>query len=134
MAAIEQPTIAFEEPRSPPRLDTVDVRMVALMRCVLTLSGLAIIWIDPTEPARYVEVTYGSLIIYCAWSIALFLGAGRASQRLYRYAPCRRAVQPQPAPLGLAVQIGSRWSPSCAQERTLRSNRNLCLNKPKRLC
>ena len=88
MAAIEQPsTLAHEEPRTPPRLDTVDARMVALMRCVLSLSGLLIIWVDPTEPTRNVEVTYVSLIVYCLWSIGLFASAGRGGEVIHRYAP-----------------------------------------------
>jgi signal transduction histidine kinase len=88
MAAIEQPTpLAQEAPRAPPRLDTVDARMVALMRCVLTLSGLLIIWVDPTEPTRNVELTYGSLIVYCLWSIGLFASAGRGADAVHRYAP-----------------------------------------------
>jgi len=86
MAAIEQPPLAHENTYSPPRLDTVDARMVALMRCVLTLSGLAIIWIDPTEPARYVGLTYASLVVYCLWSMGLFISAGRF-QAVHRYAP-----------------------------------------------
>ena len=87
MAAIEQPAIAHEHAHSPPRLDTVDARMVALMRCVLTLSGLAIIFVDPTEPARFVGLTYGSLVVYCLWSLALFASAGRAIPTIHRYAP-----------------------------------------------
>ena len=88
MAAIEQPTtLAHDEPRAPPRLDTVDARMVALMRCVLTLSGLLIIWVDPTEPTRNVELTYTSLIVYCLWSIGLFASAGRGADAIHRYAP-----------------------------------------------
>jgi len=88
MAAIEQPsTHAHEEASSPPRLGTVDTRMVALMRCVLTLSGLLIIWVDPTEPTRNVELTYISLIVYCAWSIGLFASAERGWETVHRYAP-----------------------------------------------
>jgi signal transduction histidine kinase len=63
----------------------VDARMVGFMRCVLALSGLVIIWIDPTEPARFVELTYLSLILYSAWSLFLFLFADRGM--LSRQAP-----------------------------------------------
>lgn len=52
--------------------------MVAFMRCVLAVSALAIIYLDPTEPARFVELTYASLAVYCLWSFALFLGANAA--------------------------------------------------------
>lgn len=87
MAAIEQPTDAHDASHTATRLDTVEARMVSLMRCVLVLAGLAIIWIDPPEPARYVGLTYVSLSIYGIWSIALFLSAERAPGAVHRYAP-----------------------------------------------
>jgi signal transduction histidine kinase len=68
--------------------DTVDARMIALMRCVLALSGMAIIYIAPTEPARFVELTYFSLILYCLWSIVLYVGAERGLfSSTLRYSP-----------------------------------------------
>lgn len=42
--------------------------MLMLVRCVLAFSALAIIWIDPSEPTRLVEVTYASLGAYCLYS------------------------------------------------------------------
>lgn len=42
--------------------------MLALMRCVLAFSALAIIYVDPSEPARLVGLTYASLIVYCIYS------------------------------------------------------------------
>ena len=87
MAAIEQPTDAHNPLQATPRLDTVDARMVSLMRCVLVLAGLSIIWVDPTEPARFVELTYISLGIYGIWSVGLFLSAGRGTGIIHRYAP-----------------------------------------------
>ena len=56
-------------------VEAVDARMLALMRCVLAFSALAIIWIDPLEPARLVELTYGSLAAYCLYSAAIALRA-----------------------------------------------------------
>src|SRR5688572_4972195 len=87
MAAVEQPGLTSERDYTPPRLDTVDVRMVSLMRCVLALSGLAIIWIDPTEPTRYVELTYVSLNVYAIWSVVLYASASRSTESIQRYAP-----------------------------------------------
>lgn len=58
--------------------ETVDARMIVLTRCMLAFSALAIIWIDPSEPARLVELTYGSLAIYCIYSAALALISSRA--------------------------------------------------------
>ncbi len=65
---------------------SVDARMVALMRCLLALSGLLIVYIDPTEPARMVAITYLSLAAYCAYSIALYAGTYR---RAFAGAPVR---------------------------------------------
>src|ERR1051325_9387221 len=87
MAAIEQPPIPQEVARPSPRLDTVDARMVSPMRCILVLSGLLIIWIDPTEPARYVELTYFSLTVYGVWAIVLFASAGKTMDVVHRYSP-----------------------------------------------
>ena len=39
MAAIEQPTSTHDPAQAPLRLDTVDARMVALMRCGLVFAG-----------------------------------------------------------------------------------------------
>jgi len=41
--------------------------MLVLMRCLLAFSALAIIWIDPAEPTRLVELTYASLALYCVY-------------------------------------------------------------------
>jgi signal transduction histidine kinase len=87
MAAIEQPTGGQDYAQNATRLDTVDARMVALMRCGLIFAGLGIIWLDPTEPARYVELTYISLIVYGVWAIGLVASADRGIEWVYRYAP-----------------------------------------------
>lgn len=55
----------------------VDARMIGVMRCVLAFSGLAIIWLDPTEPARLAALTYTSLVVYCIWSAVLLFMASR---------------------------------------------------------
>ena len=55
------------------RVETVDARLLVLVRCVLAFSALAIIWIDPSEPTRLVEVTYASLAAYCLYSTLLAL-------------------------------------------------------------
>jgi signal transduction histidine kinase len=60
---------------------SIDARIVAFMRCVLALSGLAIIYIDPTEPARFVELTYTSLSAYSVWSLFQLVAAHRGSVR-----------------------------------------------------
>lgn len=54
-------------------IETVDTRMLVGMRCVLAFTALVIIWIDPSEPKRWVELTYASLVLYCAYSAILAL-------------------------------------------------------------
>jgi signal transduction histidine kinase len=59
------------------RVETVDARMLVLMRVVLAYSAFAIIWIDPSEPTRLVEVTYASLGAYCLYATLLALVSHR---------------------------------------------------------
>jgi signal transduction histidine kinase len=67
------------------RVETVDVRLLVLVRCVLAFSAFAIIWIDPSEPTRLVELTYASLGAYCLYAALLAL----VSYRLEWPAPKR---------------------------------------------
>ena len=57
----------------PPPIESMDGRMVCLMRLVLALSALAVIYIDPAEPDRMVGVTYAALVLYSLYSGALWL-------------------------------------------------------------
>jgi signal transduction histidine kinase len=54
---------------------SVDVRMIAVMRCILSFSGLVIAYVDPTQPAIFSALTYSSLIIYGVWSAVLAIMA-----------------------------------------------------------
>ena len=54
---------------------SVDVRMIAVIRAILAFSGLFIAYIDPTQPAIFSSLTYGSLIIYGVWSALLVVRA-----------------------------------------------------------
>jgi signal transduction histidine kinase len=51
--------------------ESVDDRMVCLMRLVLSISALVIIYIDPSEPDRFVAATYAALALYVLYSAAL---------------------------------------------------------------
>jgi signal transduction histidine kinase len=53
-------------------IESVDDRMVCMMRLILALSALLIIYIDPAEPDRHVAVTYGALVLYSAYSAVLY--------------------------------------------------------------
>jgi signal transduction histidine kinase len=56
--------------------------MIGLVRLLLALSALVIIFIDPTEPDKNVALTYVALVLYTAYSAAVYAttlrrGAGR---------------------------------------------------------
>ena len=46
-------------------------RVIALARAVLAAVFLFAIWIDPSQPAQAVAVTYGVLVLYVIASIAI---------------------------------------------------------------
>ncbi len=56
-----------------------DEFMIAAMRLLLALSGLLIIYIDPSEPDRYVALTYSPLVFYVVYSATLCILALRHS-------------------------------------------------------
>lgn len=56
---------------------SVDVRMIAAIRCILAFSGLVIVYVDPTQPAIFSALTYSSLVIYGIWSCVLAIMAFR---------------------------------------------------------
>jgi signal transduction histidine kinase len=60
-------------------LESVDNQIICLMRVLLAASALAITFIDPTSPDRWVEVTYAVLVGYCLYSAALYLLSRRAA-------------------------------------------------------
>ncbi|PYV37616.1 MAG: hypothetical protein DMG06_27610 [Acidobacteria bacterium] len=66
--------------------ESVDNRMIASMRLILALSLLLIIYIDPTQPDRYVPVTDATLFLYVAYSVILYTLTLRRKQfpRLFR--------------------------------------------------
>lgn len=52
--------------------ESVNNRIICLMRLLLAASGLVITFIDPTSPDRFVEITYCALIGYCLYSGILY--------------------------------------------------------------
>lgn len=56
---------------------SIDVRMIAAIRCILAFSGLVIVYADPTQPAIFSALTYTSLVIYGIWSSVLAIMAFR---------------------------------------------------------
>lgn len=53
-------------------LESVDDRMISLMRLILALSALLITYIDPSEPDRLVAVTYAALVVYSVYGGVLY--------------------------------------------------------------
>ena len=70
-----------------PGIETVDARMLALMRCVLALSALFMTYLYPIEPTRLAELTDASLAAYSLYSVILAVLSWRA-----HWPPPRRAV------------------------------------------
>jgi signal transduction histidine kinase len=54
-------------------LESVDDRMIGMMRLILAWSALLIIYVDPSEPDRFVALTYIALSLYVLYSTILYL-------------------------------------------------------------
>jgi signal transduction histidine kinase len=78
----------IKSPTQNPRVtESLDQRMIALMRLVLAAAALLVIYLDPAEPDRFVPATYGALILYVVYSLALFaVTSGRRIESLSRWA------------------------------------------------
>lgn len=53
-------------------IESVDERLVNFTRFVLALSALIIIYVDPSEPDRLVNITYTTLALYTVYSAAVY--------------------------------------------------------------
>jgi signal transduction histidine kinase len=62
-------------------VDVVPIRMIAVMRLILAASALFIIYIDPSQPDHYVQLTYSALTFYTIYSAAI-LGLILAGSRI----------------------------------------------------
>jgi signal transduction histidine kinase len=61
----------FESSQATGRPAARTERVLAVGRAFLTITGLAAIYFDPTEPARLREATYAVLLGYAAYSLAI---------------------------------------------------------------
>ena len=50
-------------------VETIDARMLVLLRCLLGFSALAVVIVDPPAIGRLVELTYFAVGIYCAYTV-----------------------------------------------------------------
>ena len=55
------------------QVEAVDRRTVTLLRILLAVAALTVTLIDPSEPQRFVEVSYGVLVAYGLYSTFLFI-------------------------------------------------------------
>lgn len=67
-------------------IESVDERLVNLTRFVLALSALLIIYVDPSEPDRFVKITYTTLALYTIYSASVYF-LSRSSQSAVRGVP-----------------------------------------------
>lgn len=55
--------------------DAGDARLFAAMRFILAFAGLAIIYVDPTQPSSREGLTYGVLVLYCGYAASVLVVA-----------------------------------------------------------
>jgi signal transduction histidine kinase len=60
-------------------------RVLAVGRAFLTVSGLVAIYLDPTEPSRLRGVTYGVLLAYALYSMAVLLYVHKSARLTPRH-------------------------------------------------
>ena len=71
-------------PEARPDTETVDSRIIALMRLILAVSALLIVIIAPSEPDRLAGPTYAALSLYAVYSAVLYALAVMRPQALGR--------------------------------------------------
>lgn len=59
--------------------DAGDARLFAAMRFILAFAGLAIIYVDPTQPSSREGLTYGVLASYCGYAASVLVVALRST-------------------------------------------------------
>ena len=57
--------------------DAANAQLISKMRVVLAAATLFVIYIDPSEPQRFVALTYTILIAYTVYAIFIFLSPNR---------------------------------------------------------
>src|SRR5262245_16467823 len=65
-------------------IESVDERLINLTRFVLALSALIIIYVDPSEPDRLVNITYTTLALYTVYSALVYVLSLRHQSALRR--------------------------------------------------
>ena len=57
--------------------ESVDARMIALLRAILAFVASVFTYIDPTGPPELIPATYTMLVLYCLYSAALYVATIR---------------------------------------------------------
>ena len=60
--------VSASSPKNQRTGGSVEDRLIAGMRLVLAMSALLIIWLDPLQPDRLVNITYTALVLYSLYS------------------------------------------------------------------
>jgi signal transduction histidine kinase len=68
-APVNQPVISHD----PLSEHWIDLRLVSTARLILAATALVVIFIDPSEPDRYVRLTYSVLALYTLYSALIFV-------------------------------------------------------------
>ena len=68
-----------QEMRRPSPTERIE-RVLAVGRALLTVTALVAIYIDPAEPAQLRQITYGVLMAYAAYSLAIWAVVHRATR------------------------------------------------------
>src|ERR1041385_8348297 len=68
-------------------IESLDERLVNFTRCVLALSALIIIYVDPSEPDRLVNITYTTLGLYTLYSAFVYFLSVRHQSALLSIPP-----------------------------------------------
>jgi signal transduction histidine kinase len=77
MPASDKHMLAVGLPEQTFPIGSVDARMIDVMRCVLALSALAIIYVDPGESRHFVAISKVSVFVYLLLSVVSLLVAAR---------------------------------------------------------
>jgi len=67
-------------------IESLDERLINFTRLVLALSALIIIYVDPSEPDRFVKITYTTLALYTVYSASVYFLSARP-QSAFRGVP-----------------------------------------------
>ena len=88
VTAMREAALAAPGADEPPRLhtqsgaasgDAGDAKLFAAMRFILSFAGLAIIYVDPTEPSSREVLTYGAFALYCVYAASVLVVVSQTS-------------------------------------------------------